>query len=170
MYSYGVGQMVGDLTGTIWFSYSMFFISQVMHLPIEFAGLVVLVGQIADGVSNPLVGILSDKTPPNLLGKRTSWYLLGFVLRTIGFILFYNASALIGITSGDIQLSQAAVAFFMIAGSMQTVGYSCLQISHMAIVNEITYAQNRRDNLIALRNGFIFASNFTALFICIIVF
>ena len=43
-------------------------------------------------------------------------------------------------------------------------------IAHMAIVNEITYVKEKRDSLIALRSGFIFAANFVNLFVSILIF
>jgi GPH family glycoside/pentoside/hexuronide:cation symporter len=49
-----------------------------------------LSGQVADGITTPLVGFYSDKTNTKL-GKRTPWYLFGsiFVLPTFLAIFIY---------------------------------------------------------------------------------
>lgn len=77
MICYGVGHMFNDLTGSCWFTYGLFYMVTVIGVPSAFAGLVLLVGQIVDGVCTPLVGYLSDKTETTNIGKRTAWYLFG---------------------------------------------------------------------------------------------
>ena len=58
--AYGMGHFINDATGTCWFSYLLFFLSEVVHTG---AGpYAILAGQITDGLATPIVGFLSDKT------------------------------------------------------------------------------------------------------------
>ena len=58
-----------------------FSVLQVMGFDSGLAGLVLLVGQLADGASMPIVGIFSDKETKvpccRNYGRRKTWHLLG---------------------------------------------------------------------------------------------
>lgn len=60
MLGYGVGHCINDLTVTCWFNYFFFFLKKVVKTTA--APTALLVGQIADSITTPLVGYLSDKT------------------------------------------------------------------------------------------------------------
>lgn len=50
------------------------------------------------------------------------------------------------------------------------IGWAAVQISNMAIVNEITHSDTRRDQLIGYRNGFTSFANFFVLACALILF
>src|ERR1700712_4778311 len=81
IFAYGVGHVLNDLTATCWFSFLLYYLTDIVNISKEKAGFVMLAGQIADGMATPLVGIFSDKYGTKW-GKRTPWYLGG----TIGVI------------------------------------------------------------------------------------
>ena len=58
---YGTGHILNDMCVSMWFSYLLLFFHNVIHLSNFNAGMLVLVGQIADGISTVLVGVLSDQ-------------------------------------------------------------------------------------------------------------
>ena len=58
---YGMGHVLNDMACSMGFSYMLLFWHNVIHLSNTKAGLIALVGQIADGISTVLVGVLSDK-------------------------------------------------------------------------------------------------------------
>ena len=57
--AYGVGHFVNDLVAACWFNYLFFFLKKVVET--EAATAALLVGQIADGIATPIVGLLSDR-------------------------------------------------------------------------------------------------------------
>ena len=71
---YGLGHIFNDMAGTMWFSYFLLFFHNVLQLNNTKAGLIIMVGQIVDGISSILVGVLSDKEYDNWnfirVGKR----------------------------------------------------------------------------------------------------
>jgi Na+/melibiose symporter-like transporter len=59
--AYAVGHFCNDLCAGAWFTYVLYYIQDVVGLDPVFAGFAMLSGQIADGVTTPLVGLGSDK-------------------------------------------------------------------------------------------------------------
>ena len=58
---YGVGHVLNDMCCAMWFTYMLLFFHNVIQMDNFNAGLIVLVGQIADGLSTVLVGVFLDK-------------------------------------------------------------------------------------------------------------
>ena len=58
---YGTGHVLNDMCASMWFTYMLLFFHNVIQLSNTNAGLIVLIGQIADGISTVLVGVLSDR-------------------------------------------------------------------------------------------------------------
>lgn len=78
--AYGVGHVLNDLCSSIWFSYTLLFFEFVLQFDSSLAGAAIVIGQIADGLSTPIVGILSDKRFDHWVckyGRRKIWHLLG---------------------------------------------------------------------------------------------
>ena len=75
---YAAGHFLNDLCASMWFTYLLVYLHSVLGLRSTYAGVMLLIGQIADGVCTPLVGYESDRTPGVLgYGKRKTWHLLG---------------------------------------------------------------------------------------------
>lgn len=77
---YGVGHMLNDLTSAMWFSYLLLFLHYGLQFSNSEAGLLLLIGQVADGMATPIVGFLSDKGAGHWMcryGHRKSWHLVG---------------------------------------------------------------------------------------------
>ena len=76
--SYAAGHFLNDLCASMWFTYLLVYYHSVLGFPNTSAGVLLLVGQIADGVCTPLIGYESDRTPGcGSYGKRKSWHLVG---------------------------------------------------------------------------------------------
>ncbi|KAF5898145.1 major facilitator superfamily domain-containing protein 12, partial [Clarias magur] len=75
-FTYAVGHVLNDLCASMWFTYLLLYYQSVLSFRDSTAGLLLLVGQIADGVATPLIGYESDRTPGcGAYGKRKSWHL-----------------------------------------------------------------------------------------------
>ena len=75
---YAAGHFLNDLCASMWFTYLLVYFHSVLGFRSTYAGVLLLIGQVADGVCTPLIGYESDKTAGILkLGKRKSWHLLG---------------------------------------------------------------------------------------------
>ena len=60
-FGYGTGHIMNDMAASLGFTYLMLFFQNVVRLHPVNSGLIVLVGQVANGIGAVIVGILSDK-------------------------------------------------------------------------------------------------------------
>lgn len=78
--AYGVGHVLNDVCASMWFTYLLVYFHLVLGFSPTYAGVVLLIGQIADALATPFVGLQSDKDDNFWLcryGKRKTWHLLG---------------------------------------------------------------------------------------------
>ncbi|VDQ12198.1 unnamed protein product [Trichobilharzia regenti] len=59
--SYAIGHVLNDLCASVWFTYTLVFFKFGIGIPTSMAGLIILVGQVVDGLVTPLIGVFSDK-------------------------------------------------------------------------------------------------------------
>jgi len=88
--AYAVGHVNNDLCACMWFVYLTWYLNNVVKLSDSLTGLCLLSGQITDGITTPIVGLLSDKVDcPG--GRRNFWYYFGFTFVNITFLgIFTN--------------------------------------------------------------------------------
>ena len=58
---YGMGHILNDLCAGFVFNYQLLFLEKVIGLDSVYAGVVLLIAQIADGIAIVPIGYLSDK-------------------------------------------------------------------------------------------------------------
>uniref|UniRef100_A0A7S3D9W1 Major facilitator superfamily domain-containing protein 12-like n=1 Tax=Palpitomonas bilix TaxID=652834 RepID=A0A7S3D9W1_9EUKA len=163
IFAYGVGHAANDLFASCWFSYLLVYLIKVRGLDTTYAGIVMLVGQIADGISTPLVGLFSDKTKTKL-GKRRTWVLIGSCLTFTSFIFIFNECFLCDAFSGGCEEGtqrhlQLATTYYSLLTLPFQFGWASVQINHLALVPELTTDQHKRLLLNSIRFGFTIFSN-----------
>lgn len=77
--SYAVGHFLNDLCASMWFTYLLLYLHSVRAYSSRAAGLLLLLGQVADGLCTPLVGYEADRAAGRCarFGPRKSWHLVG---------------------------------------------------------------------------------------------
>jgi len=78
--AYGTGHILNDICASMWFTYLLVFFHLVLGFDPTLAGVVLFIGQIADAVVTPFIGLQSDRNDDFWLcryGKRKTWHLLG---------------------------------------------------------------------------------------------
>lgn len=116
---------------------------------------------MADGITTPLVGFLSDKIN-SPCGKRTPWYIFGTIIVLPSFMGIF--------VSPSFSSDTAKFYYYVSLPALFNVGWACVQNSNMSIVNSLTYSSQKRDHLISLRNGFTYIANFSVLIVALILF
>ena len=61
-------------------------------------------------------------------------------------------------------------AWYLIWPAIFNIGWAAVQISHLAIVNQLSYSQRKRDKMVVNRNGFTYAANIFVLALALILF
>lgn len=85
---YGLGDIYGGGAFLIVGMFFMFFLTEVVGMKPALAGLMFGVGKIWDGISDPLMGYLSDRTKSRL-GRRRVYFLWGIIPIALTFAMLW---------------------------------------------------------------------------------
>ncbi|KAL1491554.1 hypothetical protein ABEB36_012133 [Hypothenemus hampei] len=154
---YGLGHILNDVCSAMWFSYLLVYFHLVLGFDNGQAGILLLVGQVADAIATPFVGYNSDKDRDWWIykfGKRKVWYLIGTicVIFTFPFIFSPCISCQNATKLGQMFYYSGFIIIFQF-------GWASVQIAHMALIPELTSNQHQRTKLAAIRNGATVAAN-----------
>ncbi|RLU16394.1 hypothetical protein DMN91_010462 [Ooceraea biroi] len=148
-FAYGMGHVLNDICASMWFTYLLVFFHLVLGFDPTLAGVVLFIGQVADAVVTPFVGLHSDKNDNFWLcryGRRKTWHLLGTICVILGFPFIF--SQCIGCKDAHQWAQLVYYAAFVIIFQF---GWAAVQISHLALVPDLTPAEHERTELIAIR-------------------
>jgi len=161
---YGLGHVLNDLCASMWFTYLLLFFHQVLYFDNNYSGIILLVGQVADGLSTTLVGGLCDK-PDNFwlcrrYGQKKSWHLVGTICVLVSFPFIFLPC--IGCSNSD---EWAQLIYYSAFAVIFQFGWASVQISHLALIPVLTDCQNERTGLTAIRYSMTVVSNITVFLI-----
>lgn len=109
------------------------------------AGAVILAGQIADAISTPVAGQLSDKTPVRW-SRRKLWLGIGAVIVNASFYFIFSECYVCGRWAWF-----PPVVWYSIWASLFNVGWACVQVSHMALIPDLSGNDGERTRLNSAR-------------------
>ncbi|CAL4144198.1 unnamed protein product, partial [Meganyctiphanes norvegica] len=160
LFGYGFGHVLNDLCSAMWFTYLLVFFHHVLQFNSQLAGIVLLIGQIADGLSTIFVGSQADRTDDTKFcmkyGRRKTWHLVGCICVVCAFPFIFLGCIGCGSSSDVIQ-----VIYFAPFVIIFQFGWAATQISHLSLIPSITQDVNDRTVLNAIRYAFTVASNIT---------
>lgn len=143
---YGVGHVMNDLCASMWFTHLLVFYQKVVQLSAIGAGVLLLIGQIVDGLATPLVGIESDGTEHSKYGRRKVWHLGGCVAVALTFPFVFNLC--VGCENASHwSLFVYYVPFIVIF----QIGWAATQISHLSLIPDLASSCEEKVILNALR-------------------
>ena len=144
---YGVGHVLNDLCASMWFSYLLVFFHKIVRFDNFRSGILLLIGQIADAVATPLVGIESDRTSNVKYGRRKIWHLGGCLAVACTFPFIFN---LCPFNCSNSPLSSLFVYYVPFIIIFQ-FGWASTQISHLALIPDIAMDKKEKVELNAIR-------------------
>ena len=168
IYGYSVGHVINDLSNTLWFNYTLYFLTEIVELPTSQAGTVILVGMWVDAFLGPVVGILVDKCEIGSLGKKTPWYLLGNVLNIVGIIFIFKVSPFRTSLSGP--TSTIDFIYYIALSFCFNSGFGFINISHIALLPSLSINRKSKDHMVRIRTAFRFIAQLLAIIISSIFF
>ena len=152
--AYSVGHVLNDMAAAVWFSYLLLYLQEAEGLSGTQAGAVMFAGQLADALATPLVGIASDASRGCFgLGRRKAWNAVGVAIVAFNFFLMFGS-----LLPRDLGTTGKAAALGMFA-ALFNVGWAAVQVSHMALVPELTRSEGMRVVLNSARYAFTVLSN-----------
>ncbi|XGW32401.1 hypothetical protein V3C99_017168 [Haemonchus contortus] len=166
---YGFGHYYNDLCASMWFTYLMIYLEKVLRIQSSKAGLLMLIGQVTDAISTPLVGIASDSSmlPKwfDKIGRRMSWHIIGTLCVTFSFPFIFNRCFVCSDSGSEWYKVLWFVPFIMLF----QFGWASVQIAHLALIPELSSLDSSRTTMNSLRYSFTVVANVTV-FIMIALF
>lgn len=121
------------------------YLTSVLGVPVEIAGLATTGVLVFDMITDPLVGYFSDRTQTRW-GRRAPWMVSGAVVMCVGLVgLFSVPAGMVGVTALPWVLG-----FFILA----TLGFTMVSIPYGAMAGEMTQDPKERSAMTAWRMGF----------------
>lgn len=146
-FSFGVGHVLNDLCASMWFSYLLVYMHSVIGFSHFHAGLLMLIGQVADGICTPIIGYESDRTADQChYGRRKSWHLVGVVCVIISYAFVFNKCFVCSTVS-----TWSLLVYYSPFVILFQFGWASTQIAHLSLIPELTDDENERVGLNAIR-------------------
>ena len=144
--AYGVGHVFNDLCVSLWLSYLIIFYHYVIGLSHFNAGLLYLIGQIADAVATPIIGYFCDKLQIRFYGRRKFWHLCGTIVVAILYFFYWHKCL-----NCENAIPRIKVLYYAVPITVIQFGWTSVQISHLALIPDLTDDKNERMELNAIR-------------------
>lgn len=152
---YGFGDMSSSMFWKVFSYYLPFFYSNIFGLSLKDAGIILLVTRIWDAVSDPMMGIIADRTQTRW-GKYRPYLLFVAPLFSIAGILLFTTPD----WSYGAKLVWAYVTYIL----MMTV-YTGINVPYGAMLGVMTDDSNEKTVYSSFRMFFAYGGSFLALFL-----
>jgi Na+/melibiose symporter-like transporter len=142
--SYGMGQFAWAAKDTSFHYFLFFYYTQMLGLSASLAGLAALLALVADGVSDPIIGQLSDNYRGGRWGRRHPFMIAAVVPFCLSLIAIFNPPE---------SLSQTGLFIWYLAMAITVRTFLTLfTVPHMALGAELTEDYTERTSVTVYRN------------------
>jgi oligogalacturonide transporter len=139
---YGLGDIYGGGSTVIVGFYYLYFLTDIVRISPALAGTVILISKVYDSITDPLEGILSDRTRTPL-GRRRPYLLLGIPFIFLSFFaLFYPVNL-----PAELQRFVFVVFSYLFFSTVISV----VMLNYNALHAELTLDYNERTALSTIR-------------------
>ncbi len=149
--AYGCGDFFGGGSFLIISTLFMVFLTNVAKIPPQYAAIVVLIGKGWDAISDPLFGILSDKTKSRF-GRRRIYFLIGIIPIIISYALLWN--------SFKFDSLALKVIYYTFTYTLFSTVFTAVMVPYNALVSEMSIEYKTKARLSGAKMAF---SQFSAL-------
>ncbi|XP_055600854.1 major facilitator superfamily domain-containing protein 12-like [Uranotaenia lowii] len=146
---FGLGHVYNDLCAGVWFSYTLLFMQGALGMPATEAGALVMLGQVGDAIATPIVGFLTDK-----YGTKRQWHIAGTLIVFFTFPMIFSLCPWC-----DVAPHWWEIVYFAIVILTFQFGWPIVQITHLAMIPELSRTQKDRSDLTAVRYSVSIISN-----------
>lgn len=154
--AYGCGDIYGGGSFLIVGVLILVFLTDVEGLSGTLAGIIIFIGKAWDAITDPFMGILSDRTRSRH-GRRRVYFLYGSIPVLISWIMLWYSFGISGIVGKFIYYTFAYIFF--------STTFTIVMIPYNAILADMTTDYNKRSSFTGVRLGFSAA----AAIICAVV-
>jgi len=147
---YGTGHVLNDMCASMWFTYLLLFFNRVLGFSNSLCGIIMVVGQVSDGIFTAIIGYLQDYGKDWWLcrryNKRKSWHLVGTVCVLASFPFIFMSC--IGCDKAPAGVQIVYYCGFVIVFQF---GWACVQISHLALIPDLSSSEKEHTSLTSYR-------------------
>ena len=118
--------------------YFSIFLTRVVGLDIEYAGFITMVAVVWDGINDPIMGIITDRTRSKY-GRHRSYLKWGIPFVFVSYIMLWNSFGLDGQ-----KHPYMTVAYFVFAYVLYKTAYTIIAVPHTAMLPELAPEYNKR--------------------------
>lgn len=147
---YGVGDLYGGGAFIIIGTYYLYFLTDVMRINPALAGTVIMMSKIWDAITDPIMGVISDRTRTRF-GRRRFYFLIGIPLIFLSFFLMWY------VPNFHSELSRFYYALFSYIFFATII--TMVMIPYNALAPELTMDYNERISLNSFRMFFSMLSS-----------
>ncbi len=147
-YSYANIYMGG--AGYIISMYFTIFLTDVVNLSLNQAGIIVMIATVWDAVTDPVMGIITDRTRSKT-GKHRRYLLWGIPIMALSYTLLWNSYGIDGKNSPT-----AAMIYFILVYMLYKTAYTVIGVPHTAMLPELAPEYNLRTQYNSV--GYLFNS------------
>lgn len=118
--------------------YFSIFLTRVVGLDIEFAGFITMIAVVWDGINDPIMGIITDRTRSKY-GRHRAYLKWGIPFVFVSYIMLWNSFGL----DGE-KHPYMTVAYFVFAYVLYKTAYTIIAVPHTAMLPELAPEYNKR--------------------------
>ena len=141
---YASGAMANGIKSDAFTFFLLFFYSNVIGLTPALASLAIFIALMIDALTDPLMGVISDRTK-HRLGKRHPYFLLGMIPMSLSYFMLFSIQS-----SWD--LPQHYLFAWMLTFTLLTrLGMTIFDVPHRSLGSEMTRSYTERTSIFAAR-------------------
>jgi len=131
MMNYSSANITTSGAGYVVSLYYMKFLTDVVNLPLAWAGLVTTIAVVWDAITDPIMGVITDRTRSKY-GKHRRYILWGMPLLCLSFVMMWNGYGFNGKTE-----PVKTFIYFTAAYMLYKTAYTVIDIPHVAMLPEL---------------------------------
>lgn len=131
MINYSYSNMFLGGAGYIISMYFTIFLTDVVNLSLKQAGIVVMIATVWDAVTDPVMGIVTDRTRSKY-GKHRKYLLIGIPFLLISYSLLWNSFGLNGAES-----PKTAMIYYVLIYMLYKTAFTIISVPHTAMLPEL---------------------------------
>ena len=160
---YASGAVANGVKNDAFTFFLLFFYSNVIGLAPGLASLAIFIALIVDAFTDPIMGVISDRTN-HRLGRRHPYFLLGIIPMGLSYFMLFSIQL-----SWD--LSQQYLFLWMLTFTIFTrLGMTIFEVPHRSLGSEMSRSYTERTSIFAAREMFGWAGGLFNAFLAYTVF
>ncbi|CAM1297016.1 MFSD12 (predicted) [Pycnogonum litorale] len=156
---YSIGHVLNDMCSSVWFTYLLLYFNMVLQMNDIYSGLLLLLGQLIDGIATLYVGFQSNRDCCTSLfqkyGKLKTWHLLGTICVAFSFPAVFTRLPGHTESPNNILTFMYYAVFIMVF----QVGWAASSVSHLSLIPNLTDCSEERTELNAYRYAWTVTGN-----------